>query len=808
MTDSPLDMIRNSDPGILDRYATLWDVIGDGLEGVFQRYVNEVGNVQGASWEGEAATAAHDRATADQQSLRTSTDQLTSLSERARTGSTTIAEALRTARGYIANCEAEGWNVSPQLVVTGEGNARDIAQMNLDLTAAYNAVVAADVTVRDALNDIGGLLAQAVPGDGPAAIGGEPLTGEQGREDGETIADGMLSDAESARIVNNLLRAGLTESQLAALARGEDVTIPQSAMDYLEALYANAGRDGLLDVSEKALADGSPQALQLNQNLVNGMLMLSNENVVTRGPDGRISDRGGYDKLNSEVRELVGTRPDIAGAPDSNTRDLPDDYRAVLFGSGPIDARHGVYEYTEDLGRFGNFLAGASPEYIPGDRLGVELQRQASHQAWIIDNGGYAEYSGSRFNEPEWLPTVDHAAQDLLTVGTRNHDSNYALLTGNGSDELFGKGTPGQTYNEYSFDEMIAPAITHDWPDGGKAMGGMFSWTGEDATSANPETATRAGEAATVVSNYLVNNFDHLTDLEGPDTLALGERNPELLRGMSESLRPFIPELAGVPDAYVNTVGFERPDDSEFLDNAQKIFAVMNTDQSVSEEFNAHALISAAELQSHWLNSALADPTSPDNPLAIGAGAIQGLVDRGLQIELDDRTRDGNVEAATGFANKGAAYDAIKGVLSAGIKYTPVIGPVVGDMASNFVSPAVDIANTYVKNAQVGIYSVPEPPSPRLDSSLSTSTPSQQMYQFAKALEANAGNIPHETRYDKFFDDSGRLKDYNTLRDEGIDYYDITAGLDNLLRNYNDGVLMSPLDRWESLYSDGWEIIR
>ncbi|MBF6333309.1 hypothetical protein [Nocardia transvalensis] len=73
---------------------------------------------------------------------------------------------------------------------------------------------------------------------------------------------------------------------------------------------------------------------------------------------------------------------------------------------------------------------------------------------------------------------------------------------------------------------------------------------------------------------------------------------------------------------------------------AQRILELMDTDKDAAMQFNAKALVAASEMQARWVSSALDDPDNPLNDLAITSGKIQGLVDYGLTLESDDRTKD------------------------------------------------------------------------------------------------------------------------------------------------------------------------
>ncbi|MBF6333308.1 hypothetical protein [Nocardia transvalensis] len=155
----------------------------------------------------------------------------------------------------------------------------------------------------------------------------------------------------------------------------------------------------------------------MQRNLSDGSMVLSNDHAVTRNSSGQIQDRGGCNKLHPEIRELVGTSPGslIAGT-DANTHDLPDDYRC----------KDGKLTYNRDISRFADLVSSADKGYSPGEKFGVELSRQAAHEAFLSDcigAGGRAEI----INRPS-----DETTQHLLDAGARSKEADQALNTGHG----------------------------------------------------------------------------------------------------------------------------------------------------------------------------------------------------------------------------------------------------------------------------------------------------------------------------------------------------------------------------------------
>ncbi|AYF78450.1 hypothetical protein D7D52_36655 [Nocardia yunnanensis] len=186
---------------------------------MFGAYVDSVTKVNGQYWDGQAATAAQDRASGDQKTVQALADKLTGLAGQARDGETAITEALQKARGYLSQCEANHWSVTADLGIIGDGNSRDLAQMNKDLTAAYNAAVTADNAARDALNATRSQLLIAFTSS--ASLGGD-----EGKADGKRLVDDPAHMTDAA--IQRLIDAGqLTDQQLDDLHNGKPVSIPE-----------------------------------------------------------------------------------------------------------------------------------------------------------------------------------------------------------------------------------------------------------------------------------------------------------------------------------------------------------------------------------------------------------------------------------------------------------------------------------------------------------------------------------------------------------------------------------------------------
>ncbi|MBF6333358.1 WXG100 family type VII secretion target [Nocardia transvalensis] len=787
-------------------------------------YESEVGRMPrhfqdlGGSWAGQSHDAAYDRVGQDhRQSLKVKEGVSDLVAILRQAGSRLVSERANLL-GKVADTEDPAKAVAGETLKVGdnwqvtitypakveEGKKAEIleraeGQQGLINTAWYSlrdAAHQADKLIREAAQDIRD--AGSNFGDGVDAPLKHPgtthtdLTAKDGADDGKLVADGKATPEDLERIADRLAQStNLSPDQLAAMANGQDVTVTQPAMAYLQSFYNGAGRDGLLTLSDQLHTSGSPESLALQRKLGDGLVMLSNDHAVTRNSSGAIQDRGGWSKLHPEIRELVGTRPGtlIAGS-DANTRELPDDYRG----------KDGKANYNRDMARFADLVNSADKGYSPGQKFGIELSRQAAHQAFLSDYigaGGRAEI----IDRPS-----DETIQHLLDAGTRSKEADQALITGHGSEELFGKNTPGQDYHPYDPNKFLTGLMKHKWEDDGETLGNMYRWIEDDSHSPDQAVSTRAGDTASGLSSYLTKNYDTLMNLHGPRSESLGQINPHAVQALSSALSPYVADMTGALPPNLTHHGFTPPDPAN--DNvrlgAQHIFALMDTDKEAATQFNAKALVAAQELQSAWVDSALNDPHNPVNRNATAAGMIQGLVDRGLDLEAKDRTQDAVRGNTQGFADKGAAYDSIKGVLTTGIKYVPVVGDVVGPT----LGPMIDVSNPWARNAIVGLYSTPDPLPTQIDKHTNFE-PAQLAYQVAHTLETRDGSLEHDPRYSYLFDPQGHLKDYQTLTTvDRVTEKQINDDLSNVINSYRDGSFAVPMLQLKDYVREGRESIQ
>ncbi|WP_225730484.1 MULTISPECIES: hypothetical protein [unclassified Nocardia] len=654
---------------------------------------NQIKNLDG-QWVGKVHDAAYNRIGEEHDEGRKLSFQIRELTAVLRNGDTRLSDERRILLGTITETEAasyqgatftvsDKWEVSahyPDNVTDDQRtkiqNMAWLRQQQVNtnyyaLVGAINEVIQNITAKKDAIHTRGDQLGSGIEAQGPAGWASErAVSGKDGEADGKAIASGHLTPEQKALLDQHLAALGVTSDMLGKLQRGEDVTIPQSTLDYLTALEKESGRDGLLDVSRQLSADGSPDAKNTRSALAGAMLLASNEHVQGVDNNGRkTGDHGSWDKLNPAIREIIGTRPDFGGAPDSNTRSVPEGYRHGRGAAWPFED---TKRYQSDLGELAGFVHNAPDSYQPGTRFGVEMDRQAAHQAWILEHHDDRLTPGS--NSYLESSKLEQTAQDLLGAGSRNHESSYAILTGKDVPglDLFGKDTPGQS-NHYHRDEIVAPLLEHGWKDQGKAASGLFSWMKDDAVVTDPgnpvsvDRATRAGEAAYGLSQLLstthsgANGENLYSSFMNHNGQSLGQLNPLIAQGMASGLAPYVGNMVGAPSELTGTLGYGNLPPVE----ATRLFSVLDTDPKAGTILNASALAEATKYDKQWAAQEASGINLGHDSLGNFSGRLHALVDEGISAESASRYHDASDAQAEALTRKTAVVNAVQAALSA-----------------------------------------------------------------------------------------------------------------------------------------------
>ncbi|NLU64309.1 hypothetical protein HCA61_18860 [Rhodococcus sp. HNM0563] len=591
-----------------------------------------------SAWTGIAADAAADHLDRERKSDTTISYEIREIASATRRADEDLAHAARVALDRIAAAERAGFIVGDGGVTAGP-DFTGVYEGEPDAAAHWGMIQDALRVIGEVDDDharrIAGIVSNLIDvTPSPAAF-----SPDEAAHDWAMLNDGTVTSEDLARFTTNLAAAGLDPQSLEELSTGKVVTaLPAGAFDYLENLYGEAGATGVMELQQQLLADGSTSALDARDSLANGILALSNENVRDIN-----DERGGWDRLPQDVRDLVEARPGSAQLDGYQVPPtlsafmdtLPPDIRSELESepgaaatahrnalSNPADA---AYIDSVIRGReFWEFVGTGTG--TPGVELGTKLVESAASQVSVLDATG----SG---NTPyDTIPiAVGHASESMLDVATSNHDVSARVLAGD---------LHGDSPKNIQRDDILTRLFTHTWDDGGESAGRLTNWMthemGDAHAAGDTARVDRAERAALHLSQYLAHedNFDRLMDVHGENTSNIGEVNPGLVRAFADGLQGYIPELVradGVGEWEENSL--ESPNTNAA---ARRIFTLMATDQESSATFGSAATAFGRYYADDFVEG-------PSYLGASNAGRLQALLDTGIynagREMFDDQAR-------------------------------------------------------------------------------------------------------------------------------------------------------------------------
>ncbi|MGQ4600540.1 TPR repeat region-containing protein [Nocardia sp. R6R-6] len=470
------------------------------LEADTQEYENQLGKIlthfTDATWSGKAHDAAADRFTEETDQGRRLSQEILATTAALRVADGRLADERRILLNRVADAVADGespipltvddkWTVSVTYL-GAELSAQDRQKVKEKVEHHQGMINGAYYSLMNAVSEVGAAItanAQAIRargdllGDGvdaPTSTASDSAA--LGRDDGEAIRaalrpDGTIDPAVLDQIASRLPQGILSEHDVQALADGKEIsTLPASTQQYYREFFQSAGKDGILALNDQLKAQedaGNPTAAARRDALANGLLAVSNEKIGTgRDANGKLQSPGGYQELPQDLRDLVSSRWE--GSADlSTTGDQPKKF--------------------QDLSRLGDLLSQSDEKIPPGKTLAVELSRQAASTADYFDKfEGNGHPIGYTTEDQE---AINDGAGKLLSVGGRNNEANYALLTGEGIPEVPAPSPDTGEYHVQPFDrdKFTATVFGHDWGDDGKAPSQLIDWIGTESHDTGPD---------------------------------------------------------------------------------------------------------------------------------------------------------------------------------------------------------------------------------------------------------------------------------------------------------------------------------
>lgn len=499
-----------------------------------------------------------------------------------------------------------------------------------------------------------------------------------GAKDGDALAEqaalapAYRDPAVLDRVAENLPPTTLTDEQKAALAEGREVDdIPKETQDYYRDFYQHAGKDGLLTLDrhlESEEAGGDADAGAHRDRLANGLTVASNENIVERNPDGSIADRGGYDKLPPDLREMLEVRRADPTYPGWET-------------VGPTEAKN---QHVADVVQFSELLGEANPGFQPGSRLGTEMYMKSADMV-EYSLGGY----GMTDTPPE---AYERAANTLADVAGRNNDASAQIFTGQGDDLPDG----------YNRDETVRTLMGHDWSkSGGEGNGAatLLDWMTEDSQRpADDPLGIRAREAMVQVPDLLAPADDDPVYQTMRDSFA---RNDAISTEMSQLLAGNTDSLAapGSQQGFAKT-GLDALGEPVFgAADANRLLEL----GSYSEEGRVTLATAAETGRIAEIQAALHDNPNADVSAILAnsaAGNLSGRIDQAMfgAIEHQNDVLQTDVEAndrvyrakLLGAELAGVATDQLAGKIPHSGIAMDVTGADPGGLVENAIKEAID----------------------------------------------------------------------------------------------------------------------
>ena len=589
----------------------------------------------GSRWSGTAATAygaantEHQRELGDLGGLDKRLAAHVDESARIVTAGRNQLDAVRSwvvdAAGSVPNT-ADGQRMLIPIANKGIGQVADIVQKtNGDLNAVGG-------KIRTVGNEYAALKDQKfAPKEGPQFITGDD---DKDKKDGD-----KKDPAAEKQLAADRVREALNGNQGAAAQ--VDRVLKSISNEQL------SGKEPLSPEQQQVLSQMGYQTKdlsldklsQIHDKLGDHKDILTNSWQVLSDPDVKVPATSNFSELHPELGNppipgSKGNLPTSMQGPLSDPAATPSD----PTGRGP---RPWEFHNEEQLKTIAGFVADGDKRF----QNGTELDRS------LMDRGTEVLHAttGMQANSEH-----DGVMQDIFNSAGRDQIVDHDIITGD-------KGK-----------NFLHDIAVHNWSDDGTAAKNLTDWVDDSAHSSNLEEATRAGETAHAVANFVGDNKDELMNVALLAGSTVGDRNPHLIQGWAEALAPYQEAMIGDASA-VKGFGVLGDPASGNYDLARNVFAVMDSDPTAAQNFNKHAYQSILQYQqdtSDWIKHGTGQG-SQMSPAGL-AGALTGLVNSGADLSQSD-------------PNYGYRRQALEAALG------PITGqlPIVGDLGRQVILDAL-----------------------------------------------------------------------------------------------------------------------
>ncbi|MFF0456122.1 hypothetical protein [Nocardia africana] len=530
-----------------------------------RKYFNDVGY----NWTGTAFYAAYDRIGQDHDEARKVYADIADFLDKFGPAVDSVSSHRDVLRSKVSEAEQAQVTVADNWACSGTNHA-DVQVHQDAIDTAYRELAQTEAELERLLTDRSELIRAAGDLFGSSIdVDEAPTAGTRlGSEDGKRLADAARNGDTAAidAVAADMPQFHLTPKDLQDLADGKQVTdIPADVQDYYRSFFQASGKDGLFALSDR-LTEGekmahmagsttSPASVQ-RDNLANAIMMMSNENVGSTGPDGKFRG-GGIGELPGYMQHLVSDR--LESTPPKTALEMKNRFA--------------------DQAKFAQLLGEANPGFTPGKGMAGQMATTAASMAGYLDGktprvgdmiDGFKHEGpfgiGDKYFDED-RPKIEAAAKSYLDLATRNHEADFNLLT-SPIDQVR---TPGDMYADpKAFRNEI---FNHDWGDKGKLASQLYSWAGDHAHDQTPDgdlSRKTLAELPKVFAptvhapdhpNQLATSGDHTEFQNNAD---LFKKNPELATGLARVLAPNLDALSDLHQNETKTWPFPNANDHTY----------------------------------------------------------------------------------------------------------------------------------------------------------------------------------------------------------------------------------------------------
>ncbi|MEU3305802.1 hypothetical protein [Nocardiopsis sp. NPDC006832] len=265
-----------------------------------------------------------------------------------------------------------------------------------------------------------------------------------------------------------------------------------------------------------------------------------------------------------------------------------------------------------------------------------------------LSTGAFLDAWGGEVHDSDGVLPDSEQVSHMVDVASRNKDSNYYILTGEHLNE-----EPGVPYGDEDLrKQALEGTLTFEWHDDGHTARQLTDWLAEDVHSEDPEVNERAGDAFTgfmetitdpEMHDALINTGVSVTEGDNDySDASFTQFNGALADSLGDIFEAHIFSFANgdILDTDGNPVqgiGDFDPDTNYVRmgpdERAQFMQLLMGNDETAGRIVNSVDAYQQIEAIAYL-------ESGNEATSARGSAQLQGLLERALYLESEDRTAD------------------------------------------------------------------------------------------------------------------------------------------------------------------------